>query len=271
MSGGVPTGADRSAALAPMDDPEVTTDRLFDGRIVLRQSRRGHRAGTDAVLLAAAVEGPVAGTVIDVGAGSGAVGIAIAARSPQARVILVENDAAAASLACSNLELNGLGERGSVAAIDVLDSAARRKAALLAGGAALVVTNPPYYAAGQVRGSPDGRRAHAHVMPDRGNAGTPSLIAWIEACVALLAPKGRFAVIHRPGALGAIFEALRNTAGNVRITPVLPHAEADATRILVTAVKGARGPTQVAAPIVMHEPDGRFTEQAERLHRGTGA
>lgn len=252
------------------DDPEVTTDRLFDGRIVLRQFRRGHRVGTDAVLLAAAVDGAVAGTVIDVGAGTGAVGIAIAKRSPQARVILVENDAATASLASDNLELNGLGNRGSVAAIDVLDRAARRGATLLGGRAAAVVTNPPYYACGRVRNSPDGKRAHAHVMPDLGAAGASPLIPWIEACLALLAPKGCFALIHRPDALGAIFEGLQKT-GNIRITPVLPHAEADATRVLVTAVKGSRGPTQVTAPIVLHGADGRFTEQAECLHRGTGA
>ena len=35
-------------------DEEVSEDTLLDGRVRLKQLTRGHRAGTDAVLLAAA-------------------------------------------------------------------------------------------------------------------------------------------------------------------------------------------------------------------------
>ena len=37
-------------------EEDITEDRLMGGRIALRQSRRGYRAGADAALLAAAVE-----------------------------------------------------------------------------------------------------------------------------------------------------------------------------------------------------------------------
>ena len=42
---------------APMlADAETTEDAVLDGRLVLRQPRRGHRFGHDAILLAAAVD-----------------------------------------------------------------------------------------------------------------------------------------------------------------------------------------------------------------------
>lgn len=34
---------------------EIVEDRLLDGRLILRQPRKGHRAGSDAILLAASL------------------------------------------------------------------------------------------------------------------------------------------------------------------------------------------------------------------------
>ena len=46
---------DAAAAAAGYDDGDTTEDRLLGGRVLLRQPRRGLRAGLDAVLLAAGV------------------------------------------------------------------------------------------------------------------------------------------------------------------------------------------------------------------------
>src|SRR3954465_6852438 len=75
-------------------DPAVSDDALLGGRVRLRQLTRGHRAGSDAVLLAAAVAPRAGETVADVGAGGGAVGLMVAARVPEAAVAFVENDPA---------------------------------------------------------------------------------------------------------------------------------------------------------------------------------
>ena len=92
--------------------------------------------------------------------------------------------------------------------LDALDASARRAAGLANGEADLVVTNPPFFVSSEVRPSPDAARARAHVLA----AGDAPLQAWIVASLALLAPGGRFAMIHRPEALLGDPRGLRQAA-----------------------------------------------------------
>src|SRR4051794_16704148 len=96
---------------------EITEDRLLAGRVRLRQPRRGHRIGTDAVLIAAPGGGGGGGGVYVRGAGGGGVGLIVAARS-RASVVLVEQEAALAELCRENIALKGLGECARVVEAD---------------------------------------------------------------------------------------------------------------------------------------------------------
>jgi tRNA1(Val) A37 N6-methylase TrmN6 len=90
----------------------------------------------------------------------------------------------------------------------------------------------------------------------------------MRACLALLAPGGRFAMIHRPQAIKAALEACEGRLGALRVLPILPRAGEDAGRIVLTGRKGSRAPLAIASPFVVHEADGRFTREAEAVHRG---
>ena len=240
---------------------DVTNDALLGGRVRLLQPARGHRAGTDAVLLAAAAPVSPGEVVIDVGAGTGAVGLMIASRV-RAAVVFVERDPLLADLCRRNAALNGI--ETSIAAADVLDPASRRQAALLAESADVVVTNPPYLEEGGARISPDEGRAAAHVLPRGG------LEAWLRACAALLKPNRCLAVIHRADRVGECLERLGRGFGDHRLRFVHPRADKPATRVLITAVKGSRAPLAVLPPLFLHDDTGRFTPLAEALHRGDG-
>jgi tRNA1(Val) A37 N6-methylase TrmN6 len=245
-----------------MSEP-ITEDTLLDGRVRLLQPAEGHRAGTDAVLLAAAAAADPGDTVVDMGAATGAVGLMIAARVPGVRLILVERDPELAELCRQNLILNHLD--GQVAAADLLDSRARREAGLLSESADLVVTNPPFLEAGRARISPNARRAAAHALPEGG------LGAWLGACAGLLKPKGQLAVIHRADRLAECLAGLPPSFGGIRLRLVHPQAGKSATRLLMTARKGSRAPLQVEAPLILHDETSRFTPEAEALHRGMAA
>ncbi len=238
---------------------DVTDDALLGGRVRLLQPARGHRAGTDAVLLSAAAPVRPGHLVIDVGAGTGAVGLMIAARV-RATLVLVERDPDLAALCRANAELNGADARVAVA--DVLDAASRRAADLAPESADVVVTNPPFLAQGEARVSPDPARAAAHVLPEGG------LQRWLEAAAGLLKPRGTLAVIHRADRLRECLLGLSRGLGRHRLRFVHPAADKPATRVLITAVKGSRAPLAVAAPLVLHDASGRFTAEAEALHRG---
>src|SRR5436853_6621077 len=81
-----PAGCSPTPALAtsfaPMaaDAIETTEDAVLGGRLILRQPRRGHRVGHDAILLAAATQALPGEHAIELGAGVGAAGLALAQR-----------------------------------------------------------------------------------------------------------------------------------------------------------------------------------------------
>ena len=58
---------------------------MLGGRLRLRQPLSGHRVGHDAILLAAATGGRAGELAVDLGAGVGAAGLALAARVAGAR------------------------------------------------------------------------------------------------------------------------------------------------------------------------------------------
>lgn len=242
----------------------VTRDALLGGRLAIIQPAKGHRAGTDAVLLAAAAPVKAGDVVCDLGASTGAVALIVAARQPSCRLLLVERDPALAALARENLALNGFEERGVVLVADVLaDRGERIAAGLTLGGCDLVVTNPPFVETGSgARRSPDPARADAHELPPGGFA------RWIAAAADLLKRRGRLALIQRADRLDACLESMRPFFGAIAIRPVHPRQGEAASRILVTAVREGRGPLVIESPLVLHRDDGGFTERARRLHEG---
>ena len=101
----------------------LSCDTWLGGRLTLVQPRRGHRAGTDAALLAAAADFPE-GRFADVGAGVGSVALAILRRFPRVSADLVEIDPELAALAAGNAERNRLAERARILRLDVCDARA---------------------------------------------------------------------------------------------------------------------------------------------------
>ncbi|AWN54278.1 methyltransferase [Methylobacterium sp. 17Sr1-1] len=248
-------------------DAPPPAEAWLGGCLTLRQPPRGaHRAGTDAVLLAASAGAQAGETVCDLGAGTGAVGLAVARACPETRVMLVERDPEAAALACLNAEENGLSARVRVIEADVTaQGRERRSAGLLPDSVDLLLTNPPFFEPGRHRASPVAARAAAHGFSEPGG-----LEAWLRTCADLLRPGGRLVLIHRADALPACLDALAGRFGGIQVTPVQPRADTAAIRVLVAGVRGSRAPFVLMPALVLHGPDGRFTDRVEAMHRGEG-
>jgi len=245
---------------------EIAESRLLDGRLRLLQPVKGHRAGSDAVLLAATVPALGEAVLADFGAGVGTVGLAVALRQPALRIVLIERDPALAALASRNVALNGIGERAQV----VVGAIGQRPNdgdgfTGKPGSADWVAMNPPFFAQGEVRASPVANRRDAHVAAD---VATRSLGDWLKAARRLLRPRGGVAIIHRADALPAILAGLETGFGAIAIRPVHAFAERPAIRVLVSARLGSKKPAALLPALVVNGPDGRFTAVAEALHRG---
>lgn len=237
---------------------EIGEDMLLDGRLRLSQPLKGHRAGTDAILLAAAVPELGGGRLADFGAGVGTVGLAAAMLQPALEVTLIERDPELAELARRNVRANGLDDRSRVVSGDVTQ---RGGAGPAPGGFACVAMNPPFFASEETRPSPVANRRAAHV------ADAP-LGDWVKAARRLLAPRGHIVVIHRAEAISEIFSALSVGFGAIELRPVHGLAERPAIRILMRARLGSRKAPSLLPPLILSDGDGRFTPVSEAVHRG---
>lgn len=240
---------------------EIGEDRLLGGRLRLLQPAKGHRAGSDAVLLAAAIPELGEGPLADFGAGVGTVGLALALRQPELAVVLVERDPELAALAVRNAALNGLADRTRVVAAAIGARPDALADALPAASVGWVAMNPPFFEPGELRASPVANRRAAHVTDQ-------PLGLWLKAARRLLRPRGGVSIIHRAEVLGAILAALGSGFGAVEIRPVHPQADKPAVRVIVCARLGSRKPAALLPALILNGDDGRFTARSEALHRG---
>lgn len=236
---------------------------VLGGRLALRQLSTGHRAGTDAILLAAATPPDARGLLIDAGCGVGTAGLAAALDRPGLELLLFDRESMAVALAEENLQLNRLNLRGVAREADLILPRSRRSAGIADSSAAIVLSNPPFLDPDRARRSPDAARARAHVLE-----GPDGLGLWVRACAALVAPHGDLILIHRADRLGDLLQALEGRVGGIAILPVHPRADEDAHRIILRGRKGSRAPSRLRPPLVLHEASGVFTPLADALHRG---
>jgi tRNA1(Val) A37 N6-methylase TrmN6 len=244
----------------PMTERLVDTseDAFLGGRLRLRQLRSGHRAGHDAMLLAAATSARPGGRVVDFGAGVGAAGLALARRVAGIDLALVEIDAKLAGLARHNAAANAIA--ADVIVLDVEQGAEAFAAAGLAPDSAdAVLMNPPFNDGARHRASPDSARASAHV------AGEDTLARWIHAARRVLKSGGVLTLIWRADGIAEVLAALDRGFGSLAILPVHGEAGGPAIRILIRAVKGGRAPTQILPALMLNDESGLPNKQVQEI------
>jgi tRNA1(Val) A37 N6-methylase TrmN6 len=249
----------------PMTEPrlETTEDAFLGGRLRLRQPRSGHRAGHDAMLLAAATSARSGDRVVDFGAGVGAAGLAMAKRVAGIEIVLVEIDEGLAALARDNAASNGI--EATVVALDIAASAESFAAAgLTPDSIDVVLMNPPFNDAARHRSSPDKSREIAHV------ADAATLESWIHAARRILKSGGVLSLIWRADALAQVLAALDRGFGSLAVLPVHGDPTAPAIRVLIRAIKAGRAPTQIYAGVMLNDESGLPNKQVQEILAGRG-
>jgi tRNA1(Val) A37 N6-methylase TrmN6 len=236
-------------------------DRLLGGRVVLVQPEAGYRAAIDPVFLAAATAAGAGDRVLDLGTGVGAAALCLALRVPDVRVVGLELQPALAALARANVAANGVEDRVTVVEGDVADP----RGVMRTGGYDWVMANPPYLRAGAHSVPPDPSKAMANAE------GPAGLEAWIGCAARLVRPRGWFSLIHRADRLDEILALLRGRFGAIAVQPLWPRAGTPAGRVVVTARRGARTPMSLGPGLVVHDADGRYSPEADRILRDGAA
>jgi tRNA1(Val) A37 N6-methylase TrmN6 len=246
----------------PGEQTAITDDAILGGRLRLRQQRRGHRVGHDAVLLAAATPAFAGEHVVDLGAGVGAAGLALAKRVSDTKVTLVEIDPELAALAAENISRNGLSDRARVVVLDVTaPSDAFAAAGLGPSSVDRVMMNPPFNNPATHNASPDPQRRAAHTTS------SSAIDEWIAAASWLLHSTGTLTVTWRADGFPEVFSALSQRFGGIAVLPIYGRAGQPAIRVIVRASKGSHAPFAMLPGVVLNDAENRPTLEAEAVLR----
>jgi len=261
-----------SAAL----DDTITDDAALGGRLHLLQPRRGHRFGHDAILLAAAVPAKSGERAIDLGAGVGTAGLALAKRIDGVSLTLVEIDPALCELARKNAARNEMANRVAVVTLDVgAPASAFEQAGLKLASADYVLMNPPFNDAVRAQASPDVARRAAHV------AEQGSIEVWVDAAARLVRPGGMLTLIYRADGLDDVLAALTRDYESANVLPIYPKPGAPPIRVIVQAMRRTQagdqklraenlrttGTKNASAGLCLNGADGRPAPEAEAVLR----
>lgn len=199
-------------------------------QFTVRQERAAMKVGTDGVLLGAWADLEDAGTILDVGTGTGVIALMAAQRNPQAVVDALDIDAEACLDARENAEASPWKERIRVFDCALQEFEPGRKYDC-------VVCNPPFFV--RSTQTPDERRTLAR------HCATLSHEELAEHAARLLSPTGCFCTILPVTETGQLTEYARR-AGLFpkRVTYVHPTPAKAPKRILTTFVKQEATPAE---------------------------
>jgi len=244
-----------------MIEADLTEDAFLGGQLRLKQKRSGHRAGHDAILLAAATQAEAGDRVVDLGAGIGTAGLALAKRVAGIRLSLIEIDPELAELARANAVGNAI-----VAETIVLDVTADAQVfaahGLVPDSVDVVLTNPPFNDPVRHRGSPDQARHSAHVATEE------TLNAWVHAARRILRSNGALTLIWRADGITEVLAALSRGFGSLVVLPVHSDASRPAIRVLVRAIKGGRAPTRLLPGLMLNDESILPKKQVKEILEG---
>lgn len=227
----------------------TTDDAFLGGQLQILQPRNGYRAGIDPVLLAASVPALAGQSVLDLGCGVGTAALCLGRRVPGVALTGLERNPDYADLARQNAARNAL-------PLEVLEGdATAPPATLRALSFDHVITNPPFHDAAARTPATDTAR--------EGGLSGADLFAWLDQAVRRLAPKGTLTVIHDAAALPTILAAVKDRVGAITVRPLAPREGRAATRIIVSAVKGARAPFALAPTTILHAGASHGTDRPD--------
>ncbi|HEY4172529.1 MAG TPA: methyltransferase [Rhodopila sp.] len=235
----------------------ITDGHLLGGRVIYRQPASGFRSGIEPVLLAASVSARPHEHVLEAGTGAGPALLCLTARVPGVQATGVEADATMASLAAANARVN------NITAIDIV--AERIEAATFLRPFDHAIANPPYHPSDSPPSPIAGR--------ETAKRGSETLMAaWIERLSGALRDRGSLTLVVPAGMVPACLAAMIQYRCPCTILfPLWPKTGRPAKLVLLRGVKNGLTPMRIAAGLVLHNPDGSFTPDAQAILTGGSA
>ena len=235
---------------------ERLDDLQFNG-LKLIQRPDAFRFGTDSVLLADFAAPRHGDRAVDLGCGTGAIAVLMAAHRPGLHVDAVEIQPLIADMARRSILLNNMQDAVTLHEMDMREA----WRTIGAGMRSLVVCNPPYGRSGAALESvTDAKRIARH----EGDL-TPGEIA--RAASMLLKNGGRFCGIYPAPRAFEMMQAMQENHLAPKRIRTVHGVEGRAPKfVLMDAVKGGGPGLHWLEPLVLRHPDGSFTPEWHRIY-----
>ncbi len=240
--------------------------QLKDGERLDELDRNGYRIiqdpkrfcfGMDAVLLAGFAKVKPGEKVLDLGTGTGILPILLEARTKGASFTGLEIQPESADMAARSVRLNHLENK-----VHIVNGDIRKADRLFGAGSYHVVTsNPPYMT--DLHGIKNPNEAKAIARHE--------ILCTLEDVVSqaakLLAPCGRFYLVHRPFRLAEILTCLcSHGLEPKRMRLVHSYEDREPNMVLIEALKGGRSGMTVEKPLIIFEKPGVYRSEIREVY-----
>jgi tRNA1Val (adenine37-N6)-methyltransferase len=234
----------------------LTTDTFLDGRIQVKQSRKGYRFSIDTVIIASHAKPFPNDRIVDLGTGCGIIPLILACRYPDITVYGIEVQKELAEIAALNVEENGMKDRITVLCMDMK----LLKHNMISGPANLVVSNPPYRRTESGRINPDSQRAIArHEIK-------VALSDVVKTASRMLQKSGRFVTVYPAERMTDLLMQMRLADIEPKFTRMIhSKRQTGAKLILVEGRKGGGPGIKVGLPLIIYRKDGSYSGEVQKM------
>ncbi len=236
-----------------IDDLEIKNMKII-------QNKDGFCFGIDSVLLSDfAKEIKDNSKVVDLGTGTGILGILLCAKTNLKEILGVEIQEEVANMAQRSIELNNLKNRFKILNDNIKNI--EKNNINLRNNFDYVVTNPPYKKlnTGKINEN-EKKLISRHEL-------TANLDDFIKTASFLLKDKGTLFMVHRPERLVDILEKMRKE----KIEPkelkfIYPKINKEPNLILIKGVKNANPFLKIDKPLYVYNEDGNYTDDILKIY-----
>jgi tRNA1Val (adenine37-N6)-methyltransferase len=230
-------------------------DNLEYENLRIIQNTQGFRFGIDSILLSNfASDIKKESRIIDLGTGTGVIGILLSAKTQAKEVVGVEIQKEVYEMAKRSVKLNNLEDKITLinANIKELENIGTFDA---------VVTNPPYKESNTgLQNENEKKSISRHEI-------TANLEDFIKIASKLLKDKKDFYMVHRPERLADIMVNLRKyKLEPKKLQFVYPSLAKEPNMILIKATKNANPFLKVEKPLYVYKENGEYTDEILKIY-----
>lgn len=228
-------------SIAMMSDEQLDE---VNYRIRLIQKKNGLRFGTDALLLAAYMQGKEGARAVELGGGSGIISLLCLAKEKFREVTCVEIQPAYAELIGRNACLNGYEDRLHAVCLDVRDFAQKGTKKQTSD---VLFCNPPYMHTGGAANERDEKNVARHEVHG-------TIADFCAAAARSLRFGGHFYCVYRTDRLIDLIAALRAVKIEPkRMTFVHATQAAPPSMVLLEGIAGGKAGLRVTRPLILYK------------------